>query len=108
MIKYFLSVIFTSSLWSIDPPKPPESQIQAITDLIYSQQKRLELQKLLKQKMVTLETQKNLFIQGNKSQKHAQALVANAKEILNLIEQEHLSYLFSAEYIQELTFFCSL
>ncbi len=85
-----------------------EDEVKSLAKLIEVNESRLEVQKKLKEKMVSFQKQKEEFIAGNDSQKHAFAMVSNAREILGEIKKENLAYLFSSEYLEELVFFSSI
>jgi hypothetical protein len=114
----FLSLAFFASLSAetVSVPAPIEEkdtllikdEIEALTNLIEVTEKRLAFQKKLKEKMVEFQLQKAEFILGNQTQKHAFSMVSNARYILGDIKQDHLSYLFSPEYLDELMFFSSI
>ena len=83
-------------------------EVIAISELIAAQRKRLDRQIELKNQMLQFRMQKEEFLKGSVGQKHALNMVINAKEILMGINQQHLAYLFSPEYIEELQFFSSV
>ena len=85
-----------------------EDEVSSMTHLIQVNEKRLAIQKQLKDKMGVFQKQKEEFMLGNQTKTHAFAMVSNAREILTLIKAEHLSYLFSSEYLEELLFFSSI
>ena len=85
-----------------------EDEVKSLAKLIEVNEVRLEVQKHLKEKMVLFKKQKEEFIAGSDSQKHAFAMVSNAREILGEIKKENLAYLFSSEYLEELVFFSSI
>jgi hypothetical protein len=85
-----------------------EDEVTVLQKLIEVNEKRLFLQKKLKEKMELFQRQKEEFILGNQSKKHAFLMVSNAREILSEVKKEHLSYLFSSDYLEELVFFSSI
>ncbi len=89
-------------------PALAEDEVKVLEKLIEVNEQRLEMQKQLKEKMALFQKQKEEFVQGNQSQKHAAAMVFNAREILGEIKKENLAYLFSSEYLEELVFFSSI
>lgn len=84
------------------------NEVEAISQLIEEQQKHLARQITLKELMKTFQVQKEEFMQGKQTQKHAIAMVSTAREILDGINQEHIAHLFPAEYLEELVFFSSI
>ena len=85
-----------------------EDEIQALGKLIEINEKRLLVQKELREKMHVFQTQKEAFILGNQSKSHSFSMVSTARQILGLVKQEHLAYLFTADYLEELLFFSSI
>jgi len=85
-----------------------EDEVKCLEKLIEVNEVRLQKQKELKEKMALFQQQKEEFIKGNQSQKHAYNMVSNAREILGDVKRENLSYLFPCEYLDELVFFSSI
>ncbi|MEI8328797.1 MAG: hypothetical protein WCG14_02190 [Chlamydiia bacterium] len=85
-----------------------KDEVVAISELIVSHRKHLDRQLQLKEQMVQFQMQKDELLRGNLTQKHARAMVINATEILLGINQEHIAYLFSREYLEELQFFSAV
>lgn len=85
-----------------------ENEVKSLEKLIEVNEDRLLVQKELREKMISFQKQKEEFIAGNESQKHAFSMVTNAREILGEIKRENLAYLFSSEYLEELVFFSSI
>lgn len=115
-------VVFLSVFSSVfaDLPEPPkisvpdigpslaEDEVNIISKLIEVNEKRLLAQKELQKKMALLKEQKEEFIRGNQTSKHAADMVFTASDVLGRIKKENLSYLFSSEYLEELIFFSSI
>jgi hypothetical protein len=85
-----------------------EDEVSVMSQLIETQEKRLVVERTLRDKMRLFQKQKQEFTLGNQTKSHAFVMVSNAREILTLIKQEHLSYLFPSEYLEELVFFSSI
>ena len=85
-----------------------EDEIKILDKLISVEEIRLVKQKHIREMMRLFQKQKEEFIAGNQSQKHAFAMVSNARNILTEIKEDHLSYLFPVEYLEELVFFSSI
>lgn len=83
-------------------------EVASLENLIAANEKHLLAQKHLKDKMKLFQKQKEEFMLGNQSKSHAFSMVTNAREILTAIREEHLSYLFPTEYLEELIFFSSI
>lgn len=85
-----------------------EDEVSSLEQLIIVNEKRLLAQKTLKEKMQLFQKQKEEFLLGNQSKSHSFAMVSNARQVLVSIKEEHLSYLFATEYLEELIFFSSI
>jgi hypothetical protein len=85
-----------------------EDEVSSIKQLIEKNEKRLAIQKRLKEKMELFQKQKEAFIAGNQTKSHAFSMVSTAREILTTVKEEHLSYLLSSDYLEELLFFSSI
>lgn len=85
-----------------------DEEIAAVDHLIASTQKHLSIQHSLKEKMIQFNDQKERFILGEQSKQHATKMVHTAKEILKIIKDEKLQYLFSSQYLEELALFSSI
>ncbi len=83
-------------------------EISSLHQLITVNEGRLLKQKELKEKMEDFQKQKEGFLLGNQTKSHTFAMVSNARQILISVKEEHLSYLFDTEYLEELMFFSSL
>jgi GTP1/Obg family GTP-binding protein len=84
------------------------NEVEAIGQLIEEQKKHLAKQMDLKELMETFQNQKEEFMNGKQTQKHATAMVTTAREILAGVNEEHIAHLFPAEYLEELVFFSSI
>lgn len=109
---YFLS-FYVASCFAVDvvEEKPVpffENEVTSLDQLISANEKRLVAQKALKEKMVQFQRQKQEFLQGNQSKNHTFNMVSNARQILSSVKEEHLSYLFATDYLEELIFFSSI
>ena len=85
-----------------------ENEISSLAQLISVNEKRLVVQKEIKTKMERFKKQKEEFLLGNQSKSHTFSMVSNAREILVSVKEEHLSYLFATDYLEELLFFSSI
>ena len=83
-------------------------EVSSLEQLIHVNEKRLLIQKDLKEKMIKFQKQKEEFHLGNQTKSHTFAMVSNARQILVSIKEEHLSYLFATDYLEELIFFSSI
>lgn len=98
------------SLVSVEEKSNPLAgdEVATLERLIEINEKRLVIQKKIRDQMKLFKEQKEAFILGNQTQKHAFTMVSNARHILGEIKEEHLSYLFSSDYLEELVFFSSI
>ena len=83
-------------------------EINAISLLIEDQQRHLSRQIELQNLMKLFKQQKEEFMAGRQTQKHAMSMVLTAREILQGINDEKIAYLFPSEYLEELVFFSSV
>jgi len=91
-----------------DPLGVEPNEVLILSRLIDVQERRLATQKELCDKMELFRAQKEAFIEGDISQFHALTMVNNARDILGLIQEGHLAYLFPSVYLEELVFFSSI
>ncbi len=101
-------IVPQSSLLNSGVSLMEEDEVFSIDRLIKSTKEQLVLQERLKEQMVQFKQQKDLFMQGEQTKRHAGVMVRTAREILEVITEQHLQYLFSTEYIEELTLFSSI
>lgn len=87
---------------------PRENEMGALEHLIQSTERKLETQKQLKALMQTLRAQEDRFFQGDQSKQHAGKLVHSARQVLEIIKENHLEHLFTSAYLQELALFSSI
>jgi len=87
---------------------PSEDEVSALNHLIGTTEQRLVEQKQLKELMIKFKEQKDQFIEGKASKKDAYQMVKTASEVLRIINDSHLQYLFSPLYLEELTVFSSI
>ena len=85
-----------------------ENEVTSLDQLIAANEKRLLVQKELREKMIRFQKQKQEFLQGNQSKAHTFSMVSTARQIFSDIKEEHLSYLFANDYLEELIFFSSI
>ncbi len=101
-------IIPQSSLMETSLPLKEEDEVVVIDRLILATQAQLGMQKHLKELMITFQQQKEMFIQGDQSKKLATQMVRSAREILEIISDEKIHYLFSTDYLDELKMFSSI
>jgi hypothetical protein len=90
------------------PSFPSQDEEEAIDILISLAEKRLEIQKELKELARQFKEEKDLFIKGEQSKSHASRMVGTARKILEIVADQNISYLFSSDYLDELAFFSSI
>jgi|GEM_PF-5662933 len=105
-----LETTVTPPVISLEEARPllVEDEVKTLDKLIEVNEQRLVAQKQLKEMMSLFQKQKEVFILGNDSRKHAFAMVSNARNILVEIKKENLGYLFPSDYLEELVFFSSI
>jgi hypothetical protein len=101
-------IVPQSSLMQTALPLSEEDEVLAIDRLITATKEQLALQVRLKELMVDFKKQKETFIQGEQTKQHAGRMVRTARSILEIISDQHLQYLFSVDYMQELSMFSSI
>ena len=106
----FVAVVQLPASQVVEEKSAPffEDEIASLHQLIAVNEKRLLAQKELKEKMLHFQKQKKEFLLGNQSKSHTFSMVSNARQILVSVKEEHLSYLFATDYLEELIFFSSI
>lgn len=106
----FILAESTTELLSVEEKKVPifKEEVNSLELLIESNEKRLVIQKELRDLMKVFQKQKEAFILGDETKSHAFSMVSNARQILGKIKEEHLAYLFSPDFLEELVFFSSI
>lgn len=97
-----------SSLVEPDYPVHGEDEVAVLDHLLENTAHQLHIQKQLRQLMLDFRRQKKEFSQGNQTKAHASQMVRTARTIYESITENHLHYLFSQEYLEELLFFSSI
>lgn len=97
-----------SSLTQMQPSLSEIDEITAIDKLLASTQKQLRTQTHLRELMVELLRNRQAFAQGDHSKQRANLLLQEAREVLAIISEEHLQYVFPIDYLDELNFFSSI
>ena len=112
---FFLSPLFilaaeSEELISVEERVVPsiKGDSFALDQLIEQDEKLLIRQKNLSEKMRLFQRQKETFVAGDQTKMHAFEMVSTARELLGMIKEEHLAYIFSSEYLDELMFFSSI
>lgn len=98
---FFLGLIFLTSLHA-------KEEISIIQDLIARSERQLTIQKFLKELIVDLEQQEELFIHGKCTKQQVNYMVETAHQILILIEENHYTQFFPAIYLEELRLFSKI
>jgi len=97
-------LFFASPLFS-EPGQRPE--VEVIDRLIEKTKDLLETQQNLRQKLLVFHETRDLFTSADESRVYAAQMVNAASLLLGLIVENHMQYLFSKEYLEELEFFSS-
>lgn len=83
-------------------------EVEAIDNLIKATEQKLEVEKQLKTLMIKFNQQQDEFFKGNQTKHHAFRMVSTAREIMEIVSNNHLKHLFSKEYLDELVLFSSI
>ena len=83
----------------------PQDEISVLEELIDTTKKNLEGQQALLKILFEFKEARDAFIQDPDSNRLATTLVKRAMRLQKQVEQEHLSHLFSADFLMELTFY---
>jgi len=98
--------IFFLTLFSLKAHS--EEEIKKIDHLIATTEQQLQIQQEIKRQMLDFHEQKELFLEGKQTLSHTALMLKTATGILILINENHLHYLFSSEYMEELALFTSI
>lgn len=85
-----------------------EEEVNKVKCLIQATEKQLSKQKELQKEMILFEVQKEQFILGEQTIAHTTTMIKTATHILSLIAENHLNYLFTSDYMEELALFTSI
>ena len=83
-------------------------EVKAIDCLIEATVDRLSSEKKLRELMVQFKVQREQFLAGEQTKAHTALMVRTARQILKVVKERQLSYLFSLEYLEELVVFSSV
>ncbi len=83
-------------------------EMEIINRLIQSAETHLVAQKNLRDKMLLLQEQEDLFLKGNDSQEHLKKMITTALEILQIVQEEKYEQLFPPAYLKELELFAHI
>lgn len=83
----------------------PQDELMVLDQLIETTQKNLNAQLLLKGMMFEFFQTREAFLTNPESGKLATSLVKKATRLHNHVDKEHLSHLFSTEFLTELAFY---
>jgi septal ring factor EnvC (AmiA/AmiB activator) len=101
-------IVPQSSLMKTALPVTDEDEVAAVSRLIQTTEEQLQLQQQLKEMMIQFKKLKESFVQGDQTKKTASAMVRTARQILEMITNQHLQFHFSKDYLDELTLFSSI
>jgi hypothetical protein len=77
-------------------------ETKAVDRVMELTQKQLMMEQELKELIIVFEKQQDEFFNGNQTKEHASNMVMTADKILDLIEENQLSSLFSTIFLEEL------
>jgi hypothetical protein len=89
-------------------PLIDEDEVKVVDKLIKVTEEQLKKQEQLKELMLFFQKHKEEFVQGNQTKTQASRLVRTARQIQELIKENHLEHLFAKDYLDELQFFSSI
>lgn len=104
-MKLLIPIFFVFSSLSLDAF---DDEIEVVQDLISITEKSLSAQKELLPALVRLKQARSAFIEEPTSRKLATDLVKAAMAVQKQIENEHLAYLFSSDFLTEVQFYNQL
>ena len=87
---------------------PQEDEVIVIERVIHLLEKQQKDQKKLKDLIVELRHNQDLFMQGEPTKIHAKLMLKAASESLQIIKKYHLEHLFSSEFLEELAILSSV
>lgn len=85
-----------------------KEEVLVVQELIARSERQLATQKLLKELIVSLDKQEELFIHEKYTQQQVLFMVETASKILTLIEENHYIQLFPEVYLEELRLFAKI
>ncbi len=85
-----------------------ENEVAVIDRLIVQTKIQLEIQKTLRQQLCEFQEAKELFMLADESKAFASKMVSAADSLWKSITENHMEYLFSEQYLEELQFFSSI
>lgn len=83
-------------------------EMEVIDRMIRITENQLVLQKQMRELMIELRITKELFMKEESSKKYASDLVQTAYCLWNMIMDNHMEHLFTADYMEDLHFFSSI
>ncbi len=100
-MRFLLATLFIfSSLYGA-----PQDEIEVIQELIQGTKKNLESQQHLLNLTLSFNNAREDFLENPDSARFASKLVKEAVQLQNHLVKEHLTHLFSAEFLEELAFY---
>jgi len=85
--------------------EPEEDELLVIDRMIALTEKQQKAQKKLKNLLVSMKKNKELFLAGEPSKMHALYMIKCAEKSLKLIRKYHLQHLFPSDFMEELALF---
>lgn len=100
-----MKLLLASLLLSATLAAAPHEEVLVIEQLIATTQKNLYSQEELLRTLNAYNTTRDAFIANPDSSKLATLLVKKAMRLQSHLEKEHLSHLFSSDFLTELSFY---
>ena len=88
--------------------EPAEDELVTIERLLQATQKQVAIQEQLKNLMIRLQREKDLFIKGDQSKLHARYMISTAAQIYRTIRVHGMQSLFASDFLEELALFTSI
>lgn len=88
--------------------EPAEDELITIERLIHLTEEQMQAQKRIKNLIIEIKHNKEMFIKNSDSKLHALYMISAAEECLSLIRRYHLYHLFSSDFMEELTVFAKV
>lgn len=106
-MKIVILLLFPCALFAVDPVAL-DPELEVMEELIQATQKSLKFQKNLFLSLIAFKEARASFVEDPTSRKKASVLVKAAKCVQKELEQDHLTHLFSPDFLHEIQFFNQL
>jgi hypothetical protein len=97
-----------SSLQEVSTPFAHGDELKALDQLTQATTRQLQMEQQLKNLMLQFRDEQERFAQGEQSKAHAGQMVRTARQIYEILTENHIEHFFPKDYLEELTFFSSI